>query len=138
MIEKKPESDSDLDRVLYYTQRKIGNGHATAWVYRQKCPKCKKGLMGKPRDSSGKVKIRAKEYVCPDCGNSVEKKEYEESLMANIEYVCPKCGNKGEIQIPFKRKKVQGMDALKFNCEKCGETILITKKMKEKGEPKED
>ena len=134
MIEKKPESDADIERVIYYTQRRIGSGYASAWVYRQKCPKCNKGLMGKPRDK-GKVKIRAKEYVCPDCGNSVEKKEYEESLMANIEYVCPKCKYKGEIQIPFKRKKVQGMDALKFSCEKCGEVILITKKMKEKGQP---
>jgi len=137
MLEKKPETDADIDRVIYYTQRKIGNGRAAAWIYRQKCAKCKKGLMGKPRDSDGHVKIRAKEYVCPDCGYSVEKKEYEEGLAANIEYVCPKCGNKGEIQIPFKRKKVQGMDALKFSCGKCGETILVTKKMKEKGEPKD-
>jgi len=133
MLEKKPETDEDIEKIVYYTQRKIGKGHVTAWVYRQKCPKCKKGLMGKPKDKSGKVKIRAKEYVCPECGYSVDKKEYEEGLMANIEYVCPKCNYKGEIRIPFKRKKVQGIEALKFNCEKCNELILITKKMKEKG-----
>ena len=140
MLEKKPESDADIEKLIYYTQRKIGDyGHAVTWVYRQKCPKCGKGLMGKPRDEkTGKPKIRAKEYVCPDCGHSVEKKEYEESLTANIEYICPKCKNQGKIQIPYKRKKVQGMDALKFSCEKCGETILITKKMKEKGGKEED
>ena len=139
MLEKKPETDADIEKLIYYTRRKIGSGYAVAWVYRQKCPKCGKGLMGKPRDEkTGKAKIRAKEYVCPDCGNSVEKKEYEEGLTANIEYTCPKCKYEGKIQIPYKRKKVQGMDALKFSCEKCGETILVTKKMKEKGGKEED
>ena len=136
MLEKKPETDAEIEKLVYYTQRKIRpNGHAAAWVYRQKCPKCGKGLMGKPRDEkTGKVKIRSPDYICPDCGHAVEKKAYEESLTANVEYICPKCRYKGEIGIPFKRKKVQGMDALKFSCEKCGETILITKKMKEKKE----
>lgn len=133
MIEKKPESEADIERIIYHTRRKIGNGSATAWVYRQKCEKCKKGLMGKPRGEEGNVKIRAKEYVCPECGNTIEKKEYEESLNANIEYACPKCNHKGEMQIPYKRKKVQGMDSLVFNCEKCNEKILVTKKMKSKG-----
>jgi len=130
MLEKKPETDADIEKLVYYTQRKIGNGHATVWVYRQKCPKCKKGLMGKPREG-GKVKIRAPEYVCPECGHSVEKKEYESSLTANISYKCPKCGNEGEIQVPYKRKAFQGVPAIVFECQKCGEKIAITKKMKE-------
>src|SRR3990172_3632954 len=79
MLEKKPESDQDMDRLLYFTKRKSDNGSVFAYVYRQKCPKCGKSLMGKPRDEEGNVKIRAKEYVCPSCGNSIEKKEYEES-----------------------------------------------------------
>ena len=138
MLEKKPESDQDMDRLLYFTKRKSDNGSVFAYVYRQKCPKCGKSLMGKPRDEEGNVKIRAKEYVCPSCGNSIEKKEYEESLKANIDYVCPKCRHHGEIQIPYKRKKVKGVDALKFNCEKCGQEILVTKKMKEVKGKKEE
>lgn len=138
MVEKKPESEEDMENLVYFTRRKIDGGSAFAYVYRQKCPKCGKALMGKPRGDKGEVKIRAKEYVCPECGHSVEKKAYEESLMANIIYECPKCKNKGEIQIPFKRKKVKGVDALKFSCEKCGQEILVTKKMKEvKGKKKE-
>ena len=87
--------------------------------------------MGKPKDEkTGKPKIRAKEYVCPECGHSEEKKEYEETLTAEIKYTCPKCGNEGEIEIPFKRKKIDGTDALVFNCQQCNEKILITKKMK--------
>ena len=133
MLEKKPETDAEIEKLVYYTQRKIRpNGHAAAWVYRQKCPKCGKGLMGKPRDEkTGKVKIRSPDYICPDCGHAVEKKAYEESLTANIEYKCPKCRNEGEIQIPYKRKNFQGVPSLLFDCPKCGEKIAITKKMKD-------
>jgi len=131
MLEPKPKTESDIEKIVYFTQRKIDSGIVVCWVYRQKCPKCGKGLMGKPRDKRGKVKVRAKEYVCPECGHSVEKKEYEEGLTANIEYVCPKCSFKGEIRIPFKRKKIDGVDSLAFKCEKCGERILITKRMQE-------
>jgi len=131
MLEKKPESDAEIEKLVYYTQRRMNNGKSVTWIYRQKCPKCGKGLMGKPRSAEGKIKIRAPEYVCPDCGYSVEKKAYEESLTANIEYVCPKCRHEGEIQIPYKRKTFQGVPSLLFDCPKCGEKIAITKKMKE-------
>ncbi len=131
MVEKKPETDEDIEKTVYFTQRKIDGGYAIAWVYRQECPKCKKGLMGKPRDEkTGKIKRRAREYVCPECGNTVEKQEYEETLTANVEYKCPHCGNESSIQIPFKRKTYKGVPALVFECEKCGEKIAITKKMK--------
>lgn len=132
MAEKKPESEEDIEKLVYFTQRRIDGGYAVAWVYRQKCAKCNKGLMGKPRDDkTGKAKIRSPEYVCPECGNSVEKNEYEETLTANIEYKCPECGNESVIQIPYRRKSFQGVKALVFECEKCGEKIAITKKMKE-------
>jgi len=129
-----------MDECIYFTRREIEDGEATAWVFKEKCKKCGKGLMGKPKDEkTGKIKIRAKEYVCPECGNTVEKKEYEESLTVNIEYVCPYCKFKGEIQIPFKRKKVQrikdngkkeSVEVLRFQCGKCGKDIDITKKLK--------
>ena len=95
--------------------------------------------MGKPKDEkTGKVKIRATEYVCPECGNHIEKKTYEETLTVNIEYVCPNCKFEGETQIPFKRKKVsrtndngkkESVEVLRFQCEKCSENIDITKKL---------
>jgi len=128
------------EECVYFTNRPIDiKGKVKCWVYREKCPKCKKGLMGKPRDSKGKIKIRANEYVCPECGYKVEKQEYEDTLTASIKYTCPKCEYNGEIEIPFKRKKFQGVESLKFECQKCKNPILITKKMKEiKSKDKED
>ena len=126
---KEPES---MENLIYMTRRKLDEkGKAMAWVYKQKCTKCGKALMGKPKDEkTGKAKIRAKEYVCPECNHTVEKKEYEETLTAEIKYTCPKCEKDQEIAIPYKRKKTKGVDALVFDCESCGEKILITKKMK--------
>ncbi|MEM4263266.1 MAG: hypothetical protein QW666_00010 [Candidatus Woesearchaeota archaeon] len=133
-----PES---MDECVYFTRRQLGEkGKAVAWVFREKCPKCGKALMGKPKDASGKVKIRAKEYICPECGHTIEKGAYEDTLTANIQYTCPHCGFEGEHQMSFKRKKIKmfdeeeqkdvTVDALKFQCSKCKKDIFITKKMK--------
>ncbi|MEM4637918.1 MAG: hypothetical protein QXK76_02765 [Candidatus Woesearchaeota archaeon] len=122
-----------MEECVYFTNRVIGeklNGSVRCWVFKEKCPKCGKALMGKPVEN-GKIKIRATEYVCSNCGYSEEKKSYEEKLTANIDYVCPKCNYHGQKQIPFKRKVIMGVKTLRFNCEKCNETIDITKKMKE-------
>ena len=129
-----------MEECIYYTFRGIGEGEAKAWVFKGKCPKCSKGLMGKPKDEKGKVKIRAKEYVCPECGYTAEKEAYENSLTVNIKYTCPHCKFEGETQIPFHRKKVQifneetkkkkAVEALRFQCGKCGKDIDVTKKMK--------
>ena len=124
---KKPNSTSEC---VYFTNRTIGSGKAVAWVFKKDCPKCKKAKMGKPV-IKGKVAIRAKEYVCPNCNYTEEKKQHEESLTVSIEYVCPNCSFKGEKEIPFKRKKVEGVETLRFQCEKCNSNIDITKKMKE-------
>ncbi len=121
----------NMDEVVYFTRRVADNARILAWVFKEKCPKCHKALMGKPVGENGKVKIRATAYECPDCGHSVGKKEYEETLTCNIEYTCPACSFKGEAQIPFKRKKFKGVDALVFECSKCKAKIPITKKMKE-------
>lgn len=135
MTLKQPTS---VDECVYFTRR--SKPQVVAWVFRESCPKCKKALMGKPRGADGKVKIRAKEYVCPACGNTAEKQAYEDTLTANITYTCPKCAHAGEIQIPFKRKKVKlfdeeegkevTADALQFQCAKCKEKLNVTKKMK--------
>jgi predicted RNA-binding Zn-ribbon protein involved in translation (DUF1610 family) len=125
---KKP---NNMNELVYYTSRDIGKGEIFVWVFKQPCPKCKKALMGKPAEG-GKVKIRAKEYVCPACNYTAEKEAYEETLTASAEYTCPECGFKGEAEIPYKRKAVEGTKALRFVCSKCGAKIDVTQKMKEK------
>jgi len=136
MALREPESMSE---VIYYTRRELGDkGNVVVWVYKQKCPVCGKALMGKPTDKKGKVLIRAKEYVCPECKHTVEKKAYEETLTASAKYTCPKCGNKGEIEFPFKRKSIEGVQTLRFQCQKCGNNIDVTKKMKGLGDSSDD
>lgn len=136
MTLKEPTS---MEECIYFTRRNIGDGKAKTWVYKEKCPKCGKGLMGKPREK-GKVKIRAKEYQCPECKYTVEKEEYESTLKAQIKYTCPFCKNQGEAEIPFIRKKIQrlneetgkkqSVEVLRIQCSKCDKDIDITKKMK--------
>ena len=139
MVVKEPKS---MDECIYFTNRSIGEkGRIKAWVFKQKCPKCGKELMGKPKDpKTGKAKIRAKEYVCPSCKYTVEKQEYEETLNICVKYTCPHCSNNSELETQFKRKKVQifkeekkkkvSIDSVRFQCDRCGKNIDITKKMK--------
>ena len=134
MALKQPES---MDECVYFTRRTIGKGNVMAWIFKEKCPKCGKAMMGKPVEK-GKVKIRAKEYVCPACNYTVPKQEYEETLTVNVAYTCPHCSNKGETQTPFKRKTFEGAKAIVFQCEKCKQKIPITKKMKKTGKKEEE
>ncbi len=122
-----------MDECVYFTRRAIGpdfSGKAVAWVLRESCPKCKNGLMGKPRGKDGSVKIRAKEYVCPECEHTVEKQEYEDTLTCNIQYTCPYCKKKGEAQVPYKRRTFEGVPAVVFECGSCKKKLGISKKMK--------
>ncbi len=120
-----------MDELIYWTSRVIGSGTVKVWVRKQKCSKCKKADMSKPIEK-GKVKIRAKEYVCPNCHYAVEKKEYEESLIAEAIYTCPSCGKSGEYTGLFKRKSIKGVQTFSFPCSYCMVPIDVTKKMKEK------
>ena len=126
------------NNIIQKMAKLLQNG---ATMLDKECPKCNKGLMGKPKDEkTGKPKIRAKEYVCPECSYTVEKEEYEHGLTVNIIYTCPHCKNEGETQIPFIRKKVQklneesgkkkSVEVLRFQCGKCRKDVDITKKMK--------
>jgi len=135
---KEPTS---MDECVYFTRRVLGEGSIVAWAHRKECPKCKKGIMGKPRDpKTGKPKIRTKEYTCYECGFTEEEKEHFDSLDLCVKYVCPKCKHNGEMTMPFIRKKVmrldeesgkkQSVEAFVVLCEKCGEKMLVTKKMK--------
>ena len=131
MALRQPKS---MDECIYFTQRSLdgAKGSVRVWVFKQDCPKCKKAIMGKPRGKNGKVQVRAKEYVCTACGYTLEKKAYEESSTANAEYTCPACGHSGEAQTPFKRKNIEGIPTLRFQCGKCKASIDVTKKLKEK------
>jgi len=122
-----PES---LDECVYFTNRTLEpGGHARAWVYKIDCPECGKAKMGKPVEK-GKVKIRAKEYVCPNCGHKEEKPEHEGKLTVEVKYKCPHCGNEGEATTPYKRKTFNGVPSYVFECGACHKKIGITKKMK--------
>ena len=127
---KMPES---MDECFYFTNRILENdGSVIAWVYKPDCPKCKKAKMGKPVDpKTGKVKSRSDIYVCKECGYEVAKAELDPTLTVEIQYKCPHCGNEGETTTEYKRKSFKGVPAYVFTCEKCGEKIGITKKMKE-------
>ncbi|MBU0756989.1 MAG: hypothetical protein KKF44_02910 [Nanoarchaeota archaeon] len=122
-----PES---MEELVYWTARNMGDGKVKAWVEKEMCPECGKAMMGKPRGKDGKIKIRATYYECPECEHKVEKREYEDTLTASIIYTCPECKFSGDIQVPFKRKKTKGVEALVFSCQKCNAKIPITKKMK--------
>ena len=133
MAYKKPES---MEECVYFTQRVLEadgkEGEIVTWVLREDCSKCGKAKMGKPRDSEGKVKIRAKEYVCPECGHEIKKEDYEGTLAAYAQYVCPHCSEKGEGEVPFKRKNISGIPTLRFECAGCKGFLDVTKKMKKK------
>ncbi|MGV8169151.1 MAG: hypothetical protein ACP5N3_03790 [Candidatus Nanoarchaeia archaeon] len=129
MALKEPES---MDELVYFTRRTTEDGKVRAWVFREKCPKCKKGMMGKPHDEkTGKVKIREKEYICPECKHTVPAQEYEDTLTTNIEYTCGGCSKSGQTTAPYKRKTYMGAKAILFECQFCHKKIPITKKMKE-------
>lgn len=127
------QEPTSMEELVYYTNRELAKGGQVAcWVRRRECPECGQGLMGKPRKKTGEIKVRARTYVCPECGFTMPKKEYEETLMAEVRYTCPHCGKEGETTAPFKRKKIKGADTLRIKCGHCGGNIDITKKMKAK------
>ncbi len=124
---KRPEG---MNEVVYFTRRTLGDkGKIMAWALKKTCDKCSNALMGKPVEK-GKVKIRAKEYVCPSCGNVEEKLEHEKKLEVSVDYTCPHCEHKGEATTPYQRKTFKGAKSFIFNCGNCQEKIGISKKMK--------
>ena len=126
------ELPNSMDECFYFTRRTLdNNGKVLAFVLKPECPNCHKAKMGKPQAGDGHVKIRAKEYVCPECNYEVSKEEFEPTLTMQIQYTCPKCGKSGETTTPYKRRKIQGVDAYVFECKDCGEKIPVTKKMKD-------
>ncbi|MBI2650566.1 hypothetical protein HYX04_04595 [Candidatus Woesearchaeota archaeon] len=125
---KKPGS---MAECVYFTNRIIDSGRAMAWVFRKECPKCKKGIMGKPQKKNGKFDKKADHYVCYACGYSEKNEQVENSLVINIDYKCPHCGNEGETTSEYKRKTFEGTPSYVFECQKCHKKIGLTKKLKE-------
>lgn len=128
MALKKPSSMKDC---VYFTNRAMDSGRITAWVLRKECPKCKKGVMGKPLKKGNKIDKKADHYVCYSCGYNESNDVMEKSLVLNVEYKCPHCGHEGEAATDYQRKSFYGVKAYVFSCQKCGEKIGITQKLKE-------
>lgn len=124
---KKPENVGDC---LYFTNRIIDSGRAMAWVFRKECPKCKKGIMGKPKKKNGALDKKAENYVCYSCNYLETNEQVENSLRINIDYKCPHCENEGETTSEYKRKSFEGVQSYVFECEKCHKKIGLTKKLK--------
>ncbi|HLD72876.1 MAG TPA: hypothetical protein VJA23_04785 [Candidatus Nanoarchaeia archaeon] len=121
---------NSMEECLYFTNRSIGEGKVSAWVYRKPCPKCKKAKMGKPVGDKGSIKIRADKYVCPSCSYEEDKATHEASLKLEAIYTCPKCKKEGESVAEYKRKKYKGVDSFIVECGHCHEIIPLTKKLK--------
>lgn len=133
---KKP---TNMEECLYFTNRTIGSGRAIAWVFKKECPKCKKGIMGKPQKKGGKVDKKADHQVCYECGYKESNEQVESGLILNVEYKCPHCSFEGETTSEYKRKTFEGVPSYVFECQKCHKKIGVTKKMKEgKKKVKED
>ena len=132
---KKPSS---MDECLYFTNRSIGEGFATAWAYRKECPKCKKGRLGKPVKKNGKVDKKADYYECPLCKYQETNEQIENSVKLEVQYKCPHCGNEGETTTGYKRKVFEGVPSYVFECWKCSKKIGITKKLKDRKKKGED
>ena len=128
MALKKPQS---VEECVYFTNRATESGRTMAWVFRKECPKCKKGIMGKPQKKGGKLDKKAGHYVCHSCGYQESNEQVENNLILNVEYKCPHCGNEGETTSEYKRKTFEGVPSYVFECQKCKKNIGITKKLKE-------
>ena len=126
-----PEEPESMENLLYFTNRSSDKESIKAWVHKTSCPKCGRGLMGKPVEK-GKIKIRSNEYVCSSCGYSENKEEHEAKLHLDIKYTCPYCGKEGDANTEYKKKNFDGVPSYVFSCGYCGKKIGISKKMKKK------
>ncbi|MEK6876701.1 MAG: hypothetical protein AABX63_04765 [Nanoarchaeota archaeon] len=124
------KSPDSMEECLYFTNRSIGEGFATAWAYRPDCPKCKKPTMGKPIKKNGKVDKKADYFECQVCKHKMSNDEADSLAKLEVQYKCPHCSNEGETTTEYKRKTFEGVPSFVFECGKCAKKIGITKKMK--------
>ena len=124
------KSPDSMEECLYFTNRSIGEGYATAWAYRKECPKCKKGRLGKPIKKNGKADKKAAYYECKECKYQESNEQVENSVKLEVQYKCPYCSYEGEAASEYKRKFFEGVPSYVFECGKCRKKIGLTKKMK--------
>lgn len=125
------EKPNSVEECIYFTNRIIGDGRATAWVFRKECPKCKKDELRKPSTKSGKPDKKSPIFVCKSCRYEEKNEDVEKDLIINVEYKCPHCGNESETTAEYKRKSFEGVQSYVFECGKCSKKIGLTKKLKE-------
>ena len=121
---------NSMEECIYFTNRSIGSGSATAWAYRKECPKCKKPTMVKPLKKNGKIDKKADYYECKLCKYQEPNEEVEKNLKLEVQYKCPYCGNESETSTEYKRTIFEAVLSHVFECGKCGKKIGITKKLK--------
>ena len=135
MALKKPSS---MEECIYFTNRTMGDGRAMAWVFKKECPKCKKGIKGKPQKKNGKIDKKADHFVCYSCGYIESNEQVENSLVINVDYKCPHCSFEGDTTTEYKRKSFEGVPSFVFECQKCRKKIGLAKKMKESKKKKSE
>ncbi len=123
-----------MDDLLYFTNRKLSDGtKILAYVHKKSCPECDNALMGKPiNPKTKKIQIRAKEYVCPNCGYEEEKLTHENTLQLEIQYTNPQQTEKKTTHTAYKRKTYKGIPSFVFLNEFTQEKCAITKRLKAK------
>ncbi|VVB74764.1 Transposase zinc-ribbon domain protein [Candidatus Tiddalikarchaeum anstoanum] len=123
-MEPKPTSITGLD---FFTRQVMDpDGFAFMWVFRPKCPACKKGVLSK-------LKKRDKFYTCSECGKQSSLEEYGNLLVANVEYTCPFCKKKGEYSNKWEKPASKTAPIMvKFECMNCGEKLKVMRMKKEK------
>ena len=80
------EKPNSMEECVYFTNRSIGEGYATAWAYRKECPKCKKPSLGKPIKKDGKPDKKADHYECKICKYQEPNEEVEKDLKLEVQY----------------------------------------------------
>ncbi len=136
MLDDIPQS---MDDLLYFSNRKLPDGvRIIAWVEKISCPACGDALMGKPVDEkTGKVKIRAAEFVCPACGHTEPKAAHLKKLSMQVRYTDTTGKNWKAATTEYKLRTWKGMKAYVFENEFTNEKMGVTKRLKMKGDPKE-
>ncbi len=130
---------TSMEDLLYFSNRKMPDGvRIIAWVDKLTCEKCKKALMGKPiNEKTGKVKIRAAVFVCPECEHEEPKTAHTKKLVMQIRYTDETGKNWKSAQTAYTLKTWKGMKAYVFQNEFTGEKMGVTKRLKMKGDPDE-
>jgi transcription elongation factor Elf1 len=122
----------DMSNLVYFTNRKLGDGKIMAWAERPDCPECQEAQLSKPEKKTGPgPNTRAKKYTCNNCDFEMHEDDLREVCTLKATYTCPHCGEEGESTGEYERTKYQGTKAYVLECEHCDGRLPLTKKMKD-------